>query len=247
MPAVATPVKRGCGSRQSGAIYLECGLAGWQPIEHFLFDPPLTEVPEEWLTPHRMPELLERDGVTHVVIWVGEGDYPNVWDFIEETRVAGASRRISKTFDFSKLTENSRMYFVHAEADVAVEYEKEPVTVDPHCPKDIHGPKTRAGSPEFSAHCLGLAKYLPSPAPNDYADTRIKDQPVIDHRRTLPCGHAYDVFLVPDTVQLTAKPGVFLQLPITGICCVTKEDGSFDAEVKARVAKAHVPVYEADQ
>jgi hypothetical protein len=95
---------RGCGTRVKGGIYAECKLSPFgMPIEHFLIDPP-NPIPDDLgLTPVGV-KLFERDGVFHILDWVGSAHYKNVADFIEETRNFGASRRLSKSTDFSKLT-----------------------------------------------------------------------------------------------------------------------------------------------
>ena len=60
-------------------------------------------------------QLVERDGVWHILDWIGSEHYPNVADFLEEVRRFGLSRRLAKTVDFSKLTERSKILvgFVH--------------------------------------------------------------------------------------------------------------------------------------
>jgi hypothetical protein len=241
----AVPVQRGCGSRKEGGVYLESGLvAGGRPIEEFLFDPPLdeTSLPAEWMKPSRTPQLFERDGVHHVVIWVGEDFYPNVFDFVEETRVAGASRRVPRTFDFSKLTSASRMYFVHAHAlvdgDVLVTS-----SLSCQCPKRMHA-QPHEDMIE-TRRCLGLAKYLPTRDVHDYTTS---DVPAGRYRtRTLPCGHAYELPETPSGIELQTKPAMFMMLPLTGIACVTKSDGSFDETVEQRVRTAGVDVFKTDQ
>ncbi len=264
MSIAALPVRRGCGSRKEGGVYLECGLAvGGRPIEDFIFDPPLDEerLPIEWLKPSRTPQLFEREGVNHVVIWVGEDFYPNVFDFIEETRVAGASRRVPKTFDFSKLTASSRMYFVHAHAavdgtaligacnggdDVAELPCPRLSPIDAIVPVRKHSLRADASAEllDESRHCLGLAKYLPVSDPHDYVTS--EPQQGTYRTRTLPCGHSYELAAVP-TVPLTSKPAMFLMLPLTGIACINHDDGSLDEAVETRVREAAVDVYRTEQ
>ncbi len=37
----ADPVERGCGEREQGGVYAECGLSPYgTPLEYFLIDPP---------------------------------------------------------------------------------------------------------------------------------------------------------------------------------------------------------------
>jgi hypothetical protein len=118
----ALPVRRRCGTRHARGVYVE-GLVA-STMQACLFDPPLTlaEVgAPTWFQPHRTPLTFERDGVTHFVVWVGEEYYPSVHDFIEEVRAAGASRKLPPHFDFSRVTDESRMFFVHPRARVTIE------------------------------------------------------------------------------------------------------------------------------
>lgn len=306
----ATPVARGCGSRTAGGTYLECGLGGTTPIEAFLFDPPLFDVPLDWLEPHRNPVLVERDGLWHAVIWVGAESYPSMWDFIEEVRVAGASRRVPTTFNFEKITPGSRMFFVHGRADVTMTVEPPTIrqgpiiydadappvvagthdregftpaerrhqrrryaeatfaiTVEPHCPMPVdrfgglsvpvHTARILTTAGESGQHCLGFAKYRRETVPTTYQETLEAEAGGPTRlMRTLPCGHAYEVYeqpagsheagIPPPTVRFEAAPAVFMALPISGVAMVQKPDGTFDPKVRDRVAQAGVEVYAVD-
>jgi hypothetical protein len=112
--ARATPgVERGCGKRQQGGTYLECGLtsSGGSPLEHFLVDPPIP-----YKTDHAVGVdiVLGPDGLHHVVDHVGNSFYPWPTDVLEEGRLYGFSRRVPRNLDFSKLTPGSRILLVHA-------------------------------------------------------------------------------------------------------------------------------------
>ena len=103
-------VPRGCGTRTSGGIYLECGTGyGGRPLEAFLSDPPIPMTCDSKVG----VELIERGGVVHILDWIGEQNYPHAADFLEEGRKLGFSQRISKTLDLSRLSAESRI-FVHA-------------------------------------------------------------------------------------------------------------------------------------
>lgn len=120
-----TSGRRGCGVRQPGGVYLET-MMGCQdasdprckPLEYFLLDSPVPV--EEGLGLGALGvTILERpdgSGIYDVYDHVGSSGYPNVADFIEETRRMGLSRRISRNEDFSKLTPGSRIYLAHARA-----------------------------------------------------------------------------------------------------------------------------------
>ncbi|MBI2060705.1 MAG: hypothetical protein HYT87_13120 [Nitrospirae bacterium] len=240
--ARALAVPRGCGSRKGGGIYLETGMSPYgTPIEELLIDPPLSEKDggsPNWFRPHRSPILFEKDGAWHVLIWVGKEFYESVWDFIEEVRVAGVSRRVPEHLDFSKLTAKSRMFFVHPTAWTRAETESDPLCF---CPKKLHFTLRQEPS------CIGGSLYLTPPT---LVENKTK-------WRGLPCGHRYKVCGLapgddlPGLVELIAKmqvgPGMFLQTAITGIALVRKHDGSFDPKVAEHVRKAEqIEVFETD-
>lgn len=95
-----------------GGVYLECGKApyGGVPLEFYIMD-----------SPHPLSvdcktgaQLWERDGVYHVVDYIGQTHYPFASDFIEEAKAYGISRRIPATFPLELLTAESRLVLVHA-------------------------------------------------------------------------------------------------------------------------------------
>jgi len=114
MPTTATGgVTRGCGSRKSGGVYVECGLSDrGVDISNFMLDP---VTPFEMDT-HRGQEIRERDGTFHLFDHVGAAHYPTAADIYEEVRRHGASRRASPTQKFELLGPDSRMILVHPRA-----------------------------------------------------------------------------------------------------------------------------------
>lgn len=121
----AIPVPRGCGEREPGGVYIECGLSNHGlPLEAFLVDPPvpvpdgldLINKPQLWqrTMPSGEPTLDEREQpIYDLLIWIGAEFYPYCPDFIEEVRRFGASRRLNPNLDLSLLTRSSRMILVH--------------------------------------------------------------------------------------------------------------------------------------
>lgn len=111
------PNGRGCGFRTENSVYACCGFdATGLSIENFIIDPVVY-----WVSGFkRGHELLVRStnqNISDLVIYVGKEYYPSSWDFVEEVRRFGASRKIAKTVDFNKLTPGiSRMIFVHSRA-----------------------------------------------------------------------------------------------------------------------------------
>lgn len=132
------PSGRGCGDRKEGSPYACCGLsASGMPIEHFIIDPAVV-----WPGGfQRGVKILPRDpkdpdGVNDLVVFVGKKFYPSAWDYVEEVRRFGASRKMSNTLPFNKLTPgDSRMIFVHSKAIPQFAYELN------HPARPLHGCK----------------------------------------------------------------------------------------------------------
>lgn len=103
---------RGCGVRQAGGTYLCCPTGpGGKPIEYFVLDPI-----KLWVSDFQrgFKVLPTKFGYNNIAIFVGESFYASCWDFVEETRRFGASRKVSPTFPFEQLTPGmSRMIFIH--------------------------------------------------------------------------------------------------------------------------------------
>jgi hypothetical protein len=112
---------RGCGTREENKTYLCCGQSPYGiEIEHFIIDPAVPWYSEGHT---RGYTLIEIQNVNHVVIFVGKNFYPSPWDFVEEARRFGLSRKVTSNFPFNKLTPGkSRMYFVHARSIPTFEY-----------------------------------------------------------------------------------------------------------------------------
>jgi hypothetical protein len=87
------------------------------PIEHYLFCHP-KPVPKDVKTSSRGVTPFCRNGVWHLLDVVGQCYYPNVADWIEETRRYGLSRRVPKNLDFSLLTPASRIIILHSRANI---------------------------------------------------------------------------------------------------------------------------------
>lgn len=106
---------RGCGTRKPGGLYLCCGMSPYgQPIEHFLIDP---VVPID-TDPFRTPQIVEKNGLNHALVYIGEEFYKYVPNFVDEARVMGISRRIPGRFPIDKLRAGSTMMMVHRKARI---------------------------------------------------------------------------------------------------------------------------------
>lgn len=89
---------RGCGTRKEGGAYLCLGVGpgGTLKVEDLVKDP---ATPWEFEF-SRAPKIINNN----VYMWVSANDYPSPWDFVEEMRLFGLSRRVSATFPFEQLT-----------------------------------------------------------------------------------------------------------------------------------------------
>lgn len=113
-------LQRGCGTRKNGGVYAECRLgSSGNPIEDYLMDPPQPVNAQALGLSSVGVHLFEVQGVWHIFDIVGAEHYPNVADYIEETRHMGASRRLSRTLDFSKLTPASKLVLLHRRGYIA--------------------------------------------------------------------------------------------------------------------------------
>lgn len=125
---------RGCGSRQKGGVYLCHGMSEFgSPIEDFILDP-VIEWKGEWQRGYKI--VPSASGHNNVVIFVGESFYKCLWDYVEETRWLGASRKVADNFPFDKLTPGkSYMLFAHRRAYWTEQF-KPPLLVNRPIPLD---------------------------------------------------------------------------------------------------------------
>ena len=126
----AIPEERGCGDREPGGVYAECGFSPYgKPLEHFMFDPPmplpegvdLVNKPQLWPRVDPVTQEPVLDPVTgrpiyDLLIHIGAEHYPYASDYMAETRQLGASRRLNANLDLSLLTSRSRMLLAHPKA-----------------------------------------------------------------------------------------------------------------------------------
>ena len=227
-------VSRGCGTRTSGGVYLECGTGyGGRPLEFFLADPPIPLTCDTKLG----VQLIERDGVVHVLDWIGEQHYPNCADFLEEGRRLGFSRRISKTLDLSRLSAESRILIVHAKG-LVVNYQ----ALRPFMPEPFHTACSAQGKhPRAYEHHCGYLERTGRPdhyRPEAYTHactrnlwalppaSRVDDGAPPHYLREF-ASVSYEVFpLAPDAPVPETTSALVASLPITNISIVKAQDGS---------------------
>jgi len=132
--AIAEP--RGCGEREPGGVYVECGLSDRGiPFKYFLKDPPLpvpegkgkeelANKPQLWLrTALRDPaDPTSASVVTHpgtdqpivdLLLWIGAEHYRRCPYFIAEAMRLGVSRKLNPNLDLTLLTRESNMILMH--------------------------------------------------------------------------------------------------------------------------------------
>jgi len=144
----ADPVPRGCGDREPGGVYAECGLSPrGRPLEEFLIDPPLpippgldlVNKPQTWqrMLPTGEP-ALDGEGlpIYDLLIWVGQEHYTYCPDFLEEVKRYGASRRLNPNLDLSLLSRSSRMIMAHPHVINTAWQEQRPPQ---SCKKEVPG------------------------------------------------------------------------------------------------------------
>lgn len=239
----AIPVARGCGTRKKGGIYLEVGLSPFgMPLEHFLIDPPWPVLGEGF--PNQGVNMVEREGVWHVLDRVGASYYPNVADFVEEARRFGVSRRAQRTLKFGKLTKDSRIILAHPRAYIAnwQEFNKalEPflcirALLPDGCPKHIKAEHLRDNT-----MCAGLwwEDIDPKLGTVEPADA-IKGSRLV--RRVMP-SFSYEAHRRPEEITPEYQLGAFLSLPLTRIVVVEGGREGFENLEKVRASGCGLPV-----
>jgi hypothetical protein len=216
-------------------VYGECGLSeDGEPLERFLIDPPLPVSPAELGISPIGVKLIEREGVWHVLDWIGEDSYPNVADFLEEARRYGVSRRLAKTIDFAKLGADSRMILIHRRAWIE---QREPYVLR---------------KPDGKCPC-GVAMHLPRSLDQMCAALWWEDidphEPVVSFeivdggcRRTMPAGFDYAGLLRPDAAVPEYAPAIFASFPLANIAVVRDPIGGTHNDAADAASKAGVPL-----
>lgn len=132
---------RGCGTRDAGSVYLCLGIGpgGTLTIEDLILDP-VKIWPGNWQRGFKI--IPNRGGWNDVGIFVGEEFYKSLYDFVEEARRYGISRKVPPTFPFEQLTPGlSRMIFIHSKAHPRFDYNIEVETPLCGCKFFLEDPK----------------------------------------------------------------------------------------------------------
>lgn len=238
---------RGCGVRVPGGVYLETKLSengnpitpqGYAtPFWDTLACPPIPIDPVAMGVSPIGCTFIERDGVTHVIDWIGSEHYPNVADYIEEARVMGISRRISRSAEFHRLTAKSKLLLVHARAQVdhADLYKDFPLT----CPRSNDGDHRTPEKPM----CAGVYWHDIDP------DTHLgEDEDGYPMLRTLPSGEYVAEHRAPFVVDPMYRPAIFMTVPIGQITVIRDTiEPERTREAIDRADRSGLPVHVEDE
>lgn len=271
----AEPVERGCGEREPGGVYAECGLSpsGGRPLEEFLIDPPLplpdgldlVNKPQLWQRPLPSSGTLALDEGEHpiydLLIWVGAEHYPFCPDFMEEVRRYGASRRLNPNLDLALLSASSRMILAHPHAlNTHWQAQRPPQA----CAKEIPGHARHEATESHLPHSGPCLFKLWELLPQDAAQTVIDElDPVARAGRpgALPLplclreiGSTVYQYRPTGEPADGLVPGLFAALPITGFALIRFADGSVNEQARAKALaglESHqqraLPFYETDR
>lgn len=211
---------RGCGKRVKGGLYVCTSLSpNGLPLEHFIIDPPVEYNGENL----RSPIIFEREGINHIMMWVGKENYPYASDFIEEVRRFGCSKRIPSDFPIEKLQPGSLMFLVHPRA-IITNWESLPAPT--YCPKDREDHLSKSES------CLGLCYSHTEP-------NREENQRQIGDT-VYPTAFSLDDNSIPEY-----DSGIFMNLPITNIDHIKDEHGAVNPDIAEK--ETSIPLYFKDE
>lgn len=235
---------RGCGRRKEGGIYAECGLSeSGKPVEHFLVDPPLLVDADALGLTSIGVKLIQVEDIWHIFDIVGAEHYPNVADFVEEVRVMGASRRLAKTLDFSKLTLDSKLVLLHRRAQIDnAEAYFAPMGVwlpsSWYCPKHLLEHEVPDHLPGMCAGLWWHDLERSGTEPLKERGGAVTSPPRI--KRRMPA-FSYDAWARPDGIQPQYRLAIFMILPITNLAVIRAQDGSHRESLQI-AQRAHLPV-----
>lgn len=237
----AEPVERGCGTREQGGVYVECGTsAHGHPLEYFLVDPPRQFEPESAVG----VDLVEGpDGKVHVFDYVGAAHYPWPADVLEEGRAYGFSRRVAKNIDLSRLSEGSRLVMLHKKGKVKNWSDLHPawgdVALDPHCAGRQHcgqalqQPSEQIHLDKPHIECSKLHWLFPDP------EDPTVDEDSLTYWRT----HASTSYrVVPPTDadrdavldEAEFRTAIIASVPVTNVSVIEADDGSHEETVEEK-------------
>lgn len=202
---------RGCGQPKKGGLYLSIGI-GTQgiPLSSFFIDPTVP-VPNELNLPSlgmiasaSGAENLDGKQIYHVFDHIGEDGYPNVWDFIMEINGMGFHRKISRTFPFHLITQETMYFAVHTKAGIT-----KPQIYRDNYLQSPSFPRTCTKKHKDGETCLyWLSNDVVGGVPASFENTNGRDVLVT-------CGSTqYYGFKAPEGANPSYIRSIFLALPI---------------------------------
>ena len=231
--AAVPGIKRGCGYRKAGGVYLECNGSpyGSKPMNDFLLDPPLPLA----VDCKRGVELQERQGTTMILDFVGASNYPFASDFIVEGMKYGFSRLVSKNLDFSRIQPGSRLLLVHEKGLVTNPEGLRTFVTDAYNTPVIEGRR----KPLHRHNCLklertGLCEHYEDDFPECIRDlwclpeaTRtVEENESVRFFRDF-ASVSYEVYpSSPNAPKVETTSALIAALPITNISVIRSPDGS---------------------
>jgi hypothetical protein len=243
----ADPVERGCGHREQGGIYAECGLSPYgSPLEDFLIDPP--QPLPEGLDLVNKPQLWEdpATGITHLLIWIGAEHYAYTPDYVEETKRYGASRRINPNLDLSRLTRQSRMILAHPGViNTLWQEQTPPQECLKHIPRhDIASLTVTNNDLQHKASpCFfKLWDLIPQEAATEVLALEGESSICL---RTV--GSTIYQYRPTGESAEGLQPGLFAALPISGFALIQYDDGSVNEIAKSKLQQSGLNFYETDR
>lgn len=265
----AQPEPRGCGERVPGGVYAESGLSEHgSPIEHFLIDPPrpippgldLVNKPQMWqrMNAAGQPEVDESGmPIYDLLIHVGAEHYPFVPDFVEEARRLGVSRRLNSNMDLSLFSLSSRMLLAHPKA-IPVSWRD--LTPPEECRKHLPGHDMAS----YRDQALDAAHDAQRPGPCIFKLWQLIPLIPQDGGNHIPLeGQEAALRSIGSTIYPFWPSGedvkgwgegFILNVPLTGIALIRREDGTVNEQAKGKVlhgAQKHgeqaLPFYEAEK
>jgi hypothetical protein len=263
--------KRGCGIREAGGVYLSTPLGpNGTPVEWFLVDPPFrvdAEMKRRLGLGNKGVKLKERpdregnpSGIWDVWDVVGQNNYPNVADMIQEIKAMGVSRRIASNEDFAKLSGQSKLLLLHERAWIdnhfdyygslymenrdLEEQDKDRMASDLGCPRwmiqDLTSLEPHSCDPEGNSGemCLGVV-YDDVEGGEELYDPSLKARTV---KRTIG-DTTYLARSRPGGIEPIYGLAVFGRFPIARIDVIRDLANGTHHERFAKAAASSLPVY----
>lgn len=221
------------------------------PLEEYLADPPVAvDVARVGISPvgiHAVEINTSEGPATWLFDWIGSEHYPNVVDFLEETRHFGVSRRAPGSLPWEKLNSRTRLVLLHARAvisDPAPYYRTESRDNLPcRCPQIIGWDHCQRRMPKEHEAGQQCARFW-------WQDV-FNGDPVPDRtgrRVTRTVGDTtYQAWARPVGLEPSYRVGMVARFPLPRVSVIRDRESGTHEDVFRRVQRASVPAYVADE